>query len=179
MANALTDAQKIQLKRIWLECRGQERLAENFTTELTYFMDNCPELIADGNKKIETAESCDYAAVAKQCDKLLQALAKIPELDRLNLLPPREERPEYNGRALPIYDPLEFMLTVQENATRQSRELKGFAKHERQLGDLRDFIERFPPLQNISRDKFIELAGELWPDINLESFRKAYRPRKK
>ncbi len=179
MVAALSEAQQVQLKRVWLECGGQERLADNFTAELAYFLDNCPDLIVEGNKKIETEESRGYAAVAKHCDKLLKALGDIPELDRLNLLSLREKRPEYDGRSLPMCDPLDYVQALQELAADRSYRLKRYAKHKRQLGDLRAFLDRFPPLRAISRSNFIELATQLWPDINPESFLKAYRPGKK
>lgn len=179
MAGTFSEAQTADLKRIWSDCGGLDRLADDFTAELAYFMDHCPELIAVGNKKIETEESRDYAAVAKHCERLLAALGEIPELDRLNLLSLREERPEYNGRSVPLCDPLEYVQTIQELANDRSGRLKRYAKHERQLDELRRFLNRFPPLQGLSRYKFIELAGALWPDTGEDSFRKAYRPGKK
>lgn len=179
MTGTFSEAQKAELNRIWSDCGGLARLADDFTAELAYFMDRCPELIAVGNKKIETEESRDYAAVAKHCEKLLAALGEIPELDRLNLLSLREERPEYDGRSVPLCDPLEYVQTMQELASDRSYRLKRYAKHERQLDELRRFVDRFPPLKEISRKEFLELAGALWPDIDDDSFRKAYRPGKK
>ncbi|TBW52217.1 hypothetical protein EZI54_16390 [Marinobacter halodurans] len=179
MARTFSEAQTADLKRIWSDCGGLDRLADNFTAELAYFMDRCPELIAVGNKKIETEESRNYAAVATHCEKLLAALGEIPELDRLNLLSLREERAEYDGRSVPLCDPLEYVQTMQELATDRGRRLKRYAKHKRQLDELRRFLDRFPPLNEISRAKFIDLAAALWPEINPENFLKAYRPGKK
>lgn len=179
MAYTFNEAQKTDLKRIWSTCGGLERLADNFVSELAYFMEYCPELITEGNRKIETEESRDYAAVAKHCDKLLKALEGIPELERLNLLSMREKRHEYDGRSVPLCDPLEYVKALQELATANSYNVKRYAKHERQLDKLRTFLERFPPLRDISRKQFLELLGALWPDIDDDSFRKAYRPGKK
>lgn len=179
MAYTFNRPQLDQLNRVWRDCSGQEWLANNFTTELAYFMEHCPELITEGNRKIETEESRDYSAVAKHCDKLLKALEAIPELDRLNLLSMREKRREYDGRSVPLCDPLEYVKALQELAAANSNNVKRYAKHERQLNRLRTFLDRFPPLRNISRSNFIELAATLWPEINSESFLKAYRPGKK
>lgn len=179
MTATFSEAQKAELNRIWSDCGGPARLAGDFTAELAYFMDHCPELIAVGNKKIETEESRDYAAVAKHCEKLLAVLGDLPELDRLNLLSLREERPEYDGRSVPLCDPLEYVQTMQELANDRSGRLKRYAKHERQLDELRQFVNRFPPLKEISRANFVDLAAALWPEINPENFLKAYRPGKK
>ena len=179
MAYKFSEPQKANLQKVWLECDGQERLANNFTTELAYFMEHCPELIADGNKKIETEQSRNYSTLEKHCDKLLKTLESIPELERLNLLSLREQRPEYDGKSIPLCDPLEYVRALQALAADQSHNLKRYAKHERQLDQLRTHLNRHPPLRDISRSKFIELAGELWPDIKYDSFLKAYRPRKK
>ena len=180
MAGTLAEAQKEQLRRIWLECGGLERLAEGFAGEIAFFLEQCPPLITEGNKKIETEESRGYANVAKQCDKLLKALEGIPELDRLNRLSLRGHFPgivdaQGDSKSVPLCDPLEYLQALQEQAARQSQEVKRYAKHERQLSQLRHFLNRFPPMRQISRESFIELAGELWPEVNLESFRKAYR----
>jgi len=179
MAGTFSEAQTAHLKRIWSDCGGLDRLADDFTAELAYFMDRCPELIAVGNKKIETEESRDYAAVAKHCEKLLAALGKIPDLDRLNALSLREERAEYDGRSLPLCDPLEYVQTMQELANDRSYRLKRYAKHERQLDELRRFLDRFPPLKEISRKQFLNLAAILWPSVDSQNFEKAYRPGKK
>ncbi|MGI9284774.1 MAG: hypothetical protein ACR2P1_05250 [Pseudomonadales bacterium] len=103
MADGMTDAQKLQLKRVWLDCGGQERLCEDYIAELAHFhfLDYAPELIAGSHKKNEAAESRNFAAVANSCDNLLEAMKAIPDLDRLNLLSPREERPEYGGKNVP------------------------------------------------------------------------------
>ena len=174
MAHEFNETQKEQLERIWLDCGGQEEQAKNFIGELAYFFDNCPELIAGSHEKIETQHSRDYSSVVQQCEKLVKALEKIPDIDRINILSIREKRPENGGRSVPICDPLDYVEGIQELAKFQSNQLKKYKKYKQQLYGLRDFLNRFPPLRNIKRSNLLKLAGELWPEVDPASFEKAY-----
>jgi len=171
------DSQIADLKRVWQRLGGLERLADSFTDELAYFMEHCPELITEGNRKIETKESRDYSTVAKHCDKLLQALEEIPALDRLNRLSMRAGGPLSGPLpGFPLCDPIEYVQAIKKLATQESSIIKRYAKYERQLTSLRSFVNRFPPLREISRSNFLDLAALLWPDASPDSLERAYRP---
>ena len=169
MVHKFNENQKKVLKRIWSDCKGQEQQVENFIGRLAYFLDTCPELITGSHKKIETQRSRDYFDVAKHCGKLLKALAKIPDIDRINLLSIYENTPLFS-------DPLDHVKGIQKRAEFQSNQLKKCKKYDQQLDDLRDFLNCFEPLQKISRYYFLDLAAVLWPEIDPSSFEKAYRP---
>ena len=170
-----TTEQQAALEEYWFAQGGLAQLAEDFIQQMTFFMEHCPEIISDNNKKIEAVESRNYSAVAERCKKLLEALELIPEGERLNILSLRERRPEYDNKAMPICEPYVYVDTMRELAEHWSYELKRPAKHARQLYGLRNFVKRFPPLKSVNRKKFIELAQILWPSVNGSSFEKVYK----
>lgn len=166
MATTFNENQVQQLKRIWSELRGLDRLAGGFVIELQWYVENSPKLITDSNQAIEQEERETFGAVAEQCVELIKTLKRAPSIDRLNILSLREERPEYDGRSLPICDPLLFVEEIQERAASYAEALRHFKKHDRQLYGLKKFLNRFPPARNISKRQFLDLAGVIYQDEN-------------
>jgi len=163
--------QNEKLRRFWRNIGGLDRLAGDFVNELNHYMRTTPRLITDSNKRIEIEESREYKKIAEACNKLLDRLNNIPEIDRLNILSLRELRPEYCGRSLPICDPLDYVETIQELAEHQSYGLKKYVKSERQWKGLEHYIKRFPPCRDLTKSQFSNLFFILY-DADKESVRK-------
>lgn len=153
-----------ELKAFWKKLGGQDRLADGFVSEIKFFLNQVPAINAEDGRKQATVERQTYREIANQCDGLLKALEKIPDLDRLNILSLRERRTEYGDKTLPICDPLDYVKTIKENSEFHAEEFgrAGVTKFSRQLYSLKNFIKRFPPCMGINRSSFIELATILW-----------------
>ena len=161
-----------KLREFWQNIGGLDRLTDDFVNELNHYMRTTSTLITDSNKRIETEESRRYKKVADACNKLLDALNDIPDIDRLNVLSLREIRPEYDGRSLPICNPLDYVKTIRETAEGYSYELKKCVKYERQWKGLRNYIKRFPSCRDITKSQFSNLFSILY-DVDKEALRKA------
>lgn len=80
--------QKEDLTAFWKELDGLDKQTNLFIQTLSLFRKHVPELVTGKNEKIETKERKAYLELTKCCDKLLNELSKIPELDRQNRLAP-------------------------------------------------------------------------------------------
>lgn len=188
-----SENQHLLLKKFWLDCGGVEigsrgrDLSDDFANEMAFFLEHCPKLISDSNKKFELQEREEYEKISEYCGKLLSLLQGIPEGDRINILSledsgltqilslhhdkPVVKKTRAKG---PLCDPLKYIEAMATQADEHRKKLRGLKKHERQLRELHDFVNRFPPLKNIRKNQLCELAHILWPNINVDSFKRAY-----
>lgn len=157
MSYTFNTNQQAELRAFWLELGCPKGVIDGYINELVHYLDTTSELITNSNKKIESKENRDYLNVAKQCEKLLNELKKIPELDRINLLSVRENRPEYGGRIMSIIDPFSYVEAIQELAKHHSYELNKCSKYYRQLHGLKTFLSRFPQCKDLKRVPFLKL----------------------